>query len=129
MNCRTAQRQIAAALPGVEERPVLEHLARCERCRRFAGRWRAATERLAERPVPVEPDAGFAARVAAALPAGAEPLAWAARRLVPAAVALALALLGWCWVATPLPGELLDSASNPTDDVLILLAQTAEDGG
>jgi predicted anti-sigma-YlaC factor YlaD len=127
MNCRSVRKRVSAVPRGAEEPAVREHLARCAACRRFVAAWQTVAEELAAPRAEVLPDAGFAARVAAALPERTESLAWAARRLMPAAVALALVLLGWCWLATPPPSELVDSAS--TDDVLVLLIHDGGNGG
>ena len=66
----------------------------------------------------VEPDAAFAARVAARLPQGsAEVLGWAASRLLPATLALALVLAWFALGAAPVqPTANEDSA--PTDDLV-----------
>jgi hypothetical protein len=58
-------------------------------------RWLRLCRALRLRDAGVEPDPGFAARVLARLPARApDALGWAAGRLVPVGLALALAL-GW----------------------------------
>lgn len=52
----------------------------------------------------IEPDPGFAARVVARLPAAADPLRWAALRLLPAGLALALVLGILVWRELPAAG-------------------------
>lgn len=49
----------------------------------------------------VEPDPGFVSRVRARLPASSDPLRWAAVRLLPAGVALALVLGIMVWRELP----------------------------
>jgi hypothetical protein len=57
---------------------------------------------LRARHAGIEPDAGFAARVVLNLPRdGSWPIIWAARRILPAAVALALALLAVTLMRAP----------------------------
>ncbi|MGB6640495.1 MAG: hypothetical protein WBG67_06965, partial [Thermoanaerobaculia bacterium] len=58
-----------------------------------------------------EPDAGFSARVVAALPnSSPDVLGWAAIRLLPATLALALVLTVWALAATPSPTSLLEQS-------------------
>lgn len=52
----------------------------------------------------VEPDPGFAARVVARLPATPDPLRWAALRLLPAGLGLALLLGLMVWRELPAGG-------------------------
>lgn len=56
---------------------------------------------LREHHARVEPDPGFAARVVARLPAAPDPLRWAAVRLLPAGLALALLLALMVWRELP----------------------------
>ncbi|MEZ5333419.1 MAG: hypothetical protein R2991_15595 [Thermoanaerobaculia bacterium] len=60
---------------------------------------------LREHHAGVTPDPSFAARVVAHLPAAPDPLGWAARRLLPAALTLALLLGVMVWRELPGGGE------------------------
>lgn len=96
------------------------HLESCDGCAAFAERFEAARASLSEHRSGAQPDAGFAARVTAALPAteaGGDLVSRAALRLLPAAVALTLVLGAWCWLATSSPASIAESV--PTDDVLV----------
>lgn len=94
------------------------HLEGCEACRSFAERFAVAHGSLRHHGARVTPDAGFSARVTAALPApeSGGDMTWAALRLLPAAVALALILGAWSWLRTSWPSDL--EAAAPSDDVL-----------
>lgn len=59
---------------------------------------------LREHHAGVGPDSGFAARVKARLPAAPDPLRWAAARLLPAGLALVLALGVLVWQRVPVEG-------------------------
>lgn len=127
MNCAVARRRVSEAIPGPSAPEVREHLASCEACGRFAERWAAAAAVLAEPRCDAVPDAGFAGRVAARRSPPVEPFAWAAARLLPAALALAVVLLGWCLAATPGPSELTESAGS--DDPLVWIVESWEGDG
>jgi hypothetical protein len=72
-----------------------------------------AKELLRDHHAGAEPDAGFAARVVAALPdSTSEVLGWAAIRLLPATLALALVLTAWALVVTPSPTSLVDQSAD-----------------
>ena len=121
--CDRARRELLRGVDRVSG-PTARHLDDCGACARFAERFQAAHDGLREHRAAVVPDAGFAARVTAALPAPAaapadaleRTLSWAALRLLPAAVALALVLGAWCWIGTSSPASLAGTA--PSDDVL-----------
>lgn len=115
--CGRARRELLRGVDRVSG-ATARHLETCPGCAGFAARFSAAREHLAAHRAPAVPDAGFAARVAAALPArrAADAMSWAALRLLPAAVALALVLGVWSWIATSSPASLAEPA--PTDDVL-----------
>lgn len=123
MNCRDFQRLASGskANPQAEDpklsRRFSRHLGECAECADFAHRMEAVRD-LLEAPAnrDARPDPGFSSRVVASLPEPASPLAWATVRLLPATTALALVLLGWCWLETPSPFELLERAGE--DDLL-----------
>jgi len=102
MSCAKLRDHITRAeresLPAALQR----HLEGCAACRRYAGRVEAARGLLREHRTEVEPDPGFAARVSAQLrEAPAEILGWAALRLLPATLVLALVLAWFVFSATP----------------------------
>ena len=127
MNCRRA-RNLLTRSPGrgpIADPALTRHIASCSECRRLAERWAAVREGLRSRLTTVAPDAGFAARVTARLGAPADPFVWAARRLLPATLALTLALGGWCLLRTPAPSSLADELAD--GDLLIWVAADLED--
>ena len=94
-----------------------EHLEVCSSCTAFARRFDAAVEVMRDHRADVLPGAGFAHRVTTALPPSRNAdLGWAAARLAPAAVALALTLGVWCWVGTVRPSDVVDASQD--DDLL-----------
>ncbi len=127
MNCRRT-RNLLTAGPGRRagaDAALARHLDSCPECQRFAERWTAIREGIRGRRTAVTPDAGFAARVTARLGAPADPFAWAARRLLPATLALTLALGGWCLLSTPAPSSLADELAD--GDLLTWVAGSDED--
>jgi len=125
MNCREARDLLTSPTPPSRSATLGEHLKDCGSCGRYAARLAAAREMLREHGAQVEPGAGFAARVTAALPSTPELLGWAALRLLPATLALAVVLAGWCLVAAPSPGALLEEG--PSDDLLAWTLDLAEE--
>ncbi|TNF84327.1 MAG: hypothetical protein EP299_00460 [Acidobacteria bacterium] len=111
MNCAQVRKLLAeegSDVPGVE---IRDHLDECPGCARFAERLKLAAEILRNHQSGTEPDAGFATRVVAALPtSSADLLGWAAMRLLPATLALALVLTVWALAATPSPTSLVEQA-------------------
>lgn len=103
---------------------LAKHLVGCPACERFAARLLSAREILREHHAGAEPGPGFAARVKARLPGPPEMLGRAALRLLPATLALALVLAGWCLLATPGPRSLLAEASG--DDLLTWVLEPGE---
>lgn len=115
--CRDLRRRCTAGGPG--DPRLADHLATCAGCRAFVERLTLVREALAAPLSDARPDAGFAARVAARRPPQppVEVLGWAAVRLLPAAVALLVALaacgqwrppaLADLWLLQPSTGELL----------------------
>ena len=95
------------------------HLESCDGCAVFAERFAATRSSLRRHRSRALPDAGFAARVTAALPGvetGGDLVSRAALRLLPAAIALAVVLGAWSWLGTSFPADA--AAGAPTDDVL-----------
>jgi anti-sigma factor RsiW len=125
MNCRTARNLMTPGASSPAEPALARHLASCAECARLAERWAAVGAQLRQRRAVVTPDAGFAARVTARLEAPADPLVWAARRLVPVTLALTLALGGWCLLRTPTPTTL--AAELADVDLLTWVASGTEE--
>ena len=104
-----------------------DHLERCADCRCFANRLDAARRALEAHHGNVEPDAAFAARVAARLPQGpAELLGWAAARLIPVTLALVLVLAWFAYRGAPV--ETVAEESVPTDDLVSWVLDQSEEG-
>ena len=119
MRCRGARSaylerpldQPVSAIPG-----LASHLEECAECRSFAARADLARQALGEHHLEVEPGPAFATRVTARLPAAGSRFEGVALRLLPATLALALALLGWCVATTPSPGELVQQVAAADGD-------------
>lgn len=108
--------------------PVREHLAQCADCTRFGEKLALAEGLLSDAGATVEPDAGFTARVRMALPSNSGnfgTMGWAAVRLLPATLALALVLTGWSLLMTQSPESLL--IESPSESLLTWVLDT--DGG
>ncbi|MFQ5525300.1 MAG: hypothetical protein ACE5GX_03485 [Thermoanaerobaculia bacterium] len=129
MNCGEFRSMLVgetASTSGASTRESLaRHRATCAECARFAAR-HESVKRLLETPASdsPSPSPGFSARVVASLPEAESGLAWASLRLLPVTTALALTLLGWCWVATPSPGEIRTLAEQ--DEVLTWILEGVE---
>ncbi len=124
MNCSETRDRLGRGAGGRAAGPLADHLADCSACRAFARRYDEARGGLREHLLEVEPGAEFAARVVARLPHRPSLLGWAALRLLPATLALALVLSGWCLLSAPAPGDLL--ADSPTDDPLSWVIDSGE---
>jgi hypothetical protein len=114
----------------VETAERVEHRSSCPQCRLFSARYEMAEHLLAQpaaNALDRRPRPGFAAGVVAALPERTSPLTWVALRLLPATTALALTLLGWCWLATPTPGELWTQAGE-SELLTWVLGENGDDG-
>ena len=115
MNCDDLRNRVVAE--GAERSPEIEaHLTDCPECGAFASRVALAHESLRAHHAEHLPDPYFAQRVSALVQGGSEGLGWAALKLLPATLALVLAMTAWCWLATPGPSELVESS--PSEDVL-----------
>jgi hypothetical protein len=117
MRCRTLRSDCSSGELALRDPRAVEHVRECADCRAFLARLETAREVLATPLCDARPDAGFAARVAARLPRPVEILGMAALRLLPAAVALLLALAAYgqgqppsaadLWLLEPSSGQLL----------------------
>jgi hypothetical protein len=101
---------------GASRTDLDRHLGSCAACSRFERDLGLARELLQAHRADHQPDSHFARRVTANLPGDTELLGWAAFRLLPAALALLLALSLWAWSSTPGPRTLVETS--PTDDLL-----------
>lgn len=123
MKCSKIQTVIVSGTRSLSG-PESEHLQGCEECSRFARRFELVENALRDHHARAEPDPAFAARVASRLPAPPPMLGWAALRLLPATLALAIVLSAWAWIGNASSSDLV--AMSPTDD---LLSWVLEDGG
>ncbi|HTQ78370.1 MAG TPA: hypothetical protein VMM92_00125 [Thermoanaerobaculia bacterium] len=114
MSCQALRDRL---LRGETGEPIDRHLATCPECAGFAARWQAARGLFGER-VEVPPPPFFAQRVIARLPGSTEVIGRLALRVLPAALALALAI---AWVGleqAPLPASGL-LAEEPSAESLL----------
>ncbi len=119
MNCRSA-RDTLIATDGTD--PVaLRHAEGCPACARFVGRLEAAHELLGERSE-ISPPPGFALRVRERLETSEDLLGWAALRLLPATLALALVL---SWLSLRETDPLTTETSDPETAVVSWLLDDA----
>lgn len=135
MRCAEARRQLFDPLGRARSPQLADHLDRCVACAALAERLRHTQQQIRAYRSEHTPDPGFAARVIARLPDATAVLGWAALRLLPAALALAL-LCSWYSVTrgpgasdlllraddpqlltyVALGGEALDAASDPRSE-------------
>lgn len=114
MTCdETRDALLATARDRVAAAAVAAHLRDCAACARFAERLAATRAVLAEERLAVEPDAGFSARVVAALPNDTQLVGWAALRLLPAALGLLAALTWVGFREAPSPAQALLGGGSP----------------
>jgi hypothetical protein len=126
MRCAEARDQIFAAAASTRSPDLAAHLEGCARCAAIAGRLSSVQQGLRERRAEHLPDPAFSARVLAALPDTTQLLGWAALRLLPAGLALAL-LCSW-YGATRGPG-LTDLLLHPDDSQLLTYIALGPEGG
>ncbi len=113
MNCQHVRKFLTSQGSPVEPEAA-QHLRNCASCRRFAERMDAVRRELRRHQTVVEPDGSFSARVLDRLaaqpsPPATELLGWAALRLLPVTLMLALLLGGWSLISGPNPETLLTS--------------------
>ena len=112
MNCAQVRKLLTEERTNAPSIGIRDHLEKCPECARFAERLELAEGILRDHHAGSEPDAGFAVRVVAALPtSSSDLLGWAAIRLLPATLALALVLTVWALAATPSPTALLEQSA------------------
>ena len=117
MNCNDARNTLTLGRDAQERDGLDAHLAGCSGCRDYAARVRTAQRMFREHHGDVLPDAGFAARVVSRLPDPAsEMLGWAALRLIPATLVLAL-VLAWFALDTTAT-TIVEETTAPTDDLV-----------
>lgn len=127
MTCSEARsRLLHIASPSRPDEPLADHLEGCASCGAYAVRLLRTVRALAEHHAGVEPDAAFAARVAAALPARSPLVARFALQLLPVALALVLVLAGW--IVIEQRRHTVTQESVPSDDLLTWVLQDEENG-
>ena len=96
MNCRKIRDRLVA---GPSSDMIERHLAECDGGRTFAVDLGAVRESLRRHHAGVTPDPSFAARVGSSLRAvqPVELLGWAAMKLLPLSLVVALVLAWWAW--------------------------------
>jgi len=114
MDCDAVRRRLLEER-GAPDPALREHLAACPDCARYGARLAEVRGTLARHRLPVAPDPGFAARVLRRLPVErpADTFAWAAVRLLPAALLLALGLAWAGWQSLPAGDELTLAGTDP----------------
>ena len=117
MRCDDARSRLVTDVGATRADAVAAHLDGCPSCAAFARHLLETRSALRAHRVDHLPDAAFAARVVARLPGPTEALGWAALRLLPAAVALAL-LCTW-YGATRGGGDLTALLLRPDDPRLL----------
>jgi hypothetical protein len=122
VNCATVRRRL------IEDRHdpgIAGHLETCASCATFAARRAALATALGAERKPHVPDPAFAARVLARRGGPIELLGLAAWRLMPAALALALAA---AWLSATAPPSLVDLILDPSDDAVLMMTVGAPAG-
>ena len=127
MSCRTLRRALdeRGALAATDPR-FANHLAGCAECRAVVARFEAARDLLATPKEELAPPPGFAQRVVVSLPRRAELLGWAALRLLPVSLALAV-VAGYLVATTPAPFD-LPPGSGSDAELLVWLVLAAGGG-
>jgi anti-sigma factor RsiW len=127
MHCDEARKRLFSPGERTRSPELAAHLEGCAACAALAGRLAEVQQGLREHHTDLVPDPAFSARVVARLPDTTEVLGWAALRLLPAALTLAL-VCSW-YGATSGPG-LSDLLLNPDDpQLLTYVALGGEEGG
>jgi hypothetical protein len=127
MRCAQVRDHLVAPGDGSHRAGLDQHLAGCPDCSRFHDRLELVRRTLREDRPSIEPDPGFAARVAARIDQPAEVLAWAALRLLPAALVILIALAALISIADRAPAEetVTTVSSEPaSSDLLVWLAES-----
>lgn len=121
MTCRAFRRALDRRGPAAARAARgASHLRSCPRCAALVARLEAARAALA-RPAPeLVPPPGFAARVVAHLPRRDDALGWAALRLLPVSLALAL-VVGYFVATSPAPLDLPPAAGSDAELLAWLL--------
>ena len=120
MNCDEVRDELVAS---GESPAVARHLIDCAECARFAQRLAATRAALEARRLEIHPDPAFAARVLARLPDGTQLLGWAAFRLLPAALALAVGLAWYSLFLLPAPTDVV--LTDPGSEVALIYSVLA----
>jgi predicted anti-sigma-YlaC factor YlaD len=127
MSCNNVRQQLTATVEGKRPAGLEKHLEGCRSCLDYATRLQTARQLLAEHRSDAQPDAAFAARVVARLEKPPlETLGWAAARLLPATLALVLALAWFVFNVEPLPTS--EETAAPTEDLVSWVLELSENG-
>ena len=120
MNCRKIRDRLAA---GHASDMIERHLVECDGCRTFAGDLGAVRESLRRHHAGATPDPSFAARVSSCLPAAqpVEVLGWAAMKLLPLSLVVALALAWLAWDRTTVTVDPMPEVAVENSDPLAWL--------
>lgn len=127
MSCKKLRDHLTLSAGQPLPEPLRRHLGECAPCRRYAERVDAARSILRDHRAEVEPDPGFAIRVAARLrEEPSEMLGWAAQRLLPATLALLLVLAWFAFSATP-DTTYAEEEPTPTEDLFTWVLEPSGD--
>lgn len=127
MDCEHVRQRLTSAVETARPAALEQHLESCQACRHYATRRQTARELFADHRSDAQPDAGFAGRVVARLEQPPlETLGWAALRLLPATLALVLALALFVFgFETPTAHE---ESAVPTEDLVSWVLEQTENG-
>lgn len=126
MRCRALRRALdSGGVAVARQRREADHLAVCSDCRTLVERLEATRGSLGKPHAEIVPPPGFAARLIANLPRREEVLGWAALRLLPASLLIALTA-GYLLATTPSP---LDLPPNQGSDSELLVWLLFTSGG
>jgi len=127
MNCDDVRQRLTATAGGTRPAGLEQHLEDCRACMHYATRLQAARRLFADHRSDAQPDAAFATRVVARLEKPPlETLGWAAARLLPATLALVLAL-AW-FVFDVEPGSTYEESAAPTENLVSWVLEQTENG-
>lgn len=127
MSCSKLRDRLTAPEKGPLPEALQRHLQDCAACRRYVARVEAARTLLRDHRAEIEPDPGFAERVAGRLhEPSAEMLGWAAQRLLPATLALLLVLAWFTFSATPATTYAGEEPA-PTEDLFTWVLEPSGD--
>jgi len=118
MSCTTIRDRLAAGHASTETE---RHVAGCAGCREFVANLQAVRDELRRHHAGARPDASFATRVGSRLQARqpVEVLGWAAMKLLPLSLVVALALAWLAWdrpaLVDPVARDIVVENSDPLE--------------